>query len=259
MNNNDSLGIYNGKARVLLNQYLLFPKDTQYIKYLVEEISATIDTVNSFTFSSGLLGIGWTISYISSQNDLPKKLAIFLSDFDDFIYKSITNYQVEDFSLENGIIGKGLYLYQRLKTEKRMNFYKKIALRECLLLIVVELRKYLLSIPKQTTQKLKFDVQLNILHSFCFLYHLKELNLNSFFIDNLLFDLKIYLIDEMKVGNFLSMRSNPLFYYISTISQDEDLLKMCVFQQGRATNLRIQNNITDEMSLIQNENFWFLL
>ncbi len=256
----NSLGLYQGKIGFLIcRNYLYELKDANEIVKSLCDIRQEIENIKDNSFSSGLLGICWGIAKLNESIKLDRKLIGFLSDFDDSIYKSITNYQTCDFSLETGLIGKGLYLYQRLKSRREINFYRILTLRECLVLIVLEIKNYLRKIFDDVYRSLSPQDGINILHSINYLYLLKELEVNPLLIENIIYDIKCFLIEYIRNNPSSTIQNNLLFHYIANLSQDEDMLKnYCFNSLGNIDYLELQKILLELLSFFK-QPFWFMI
>lgn len=226
---NSDLGLYDGQAGLLL-YYNLLNKESlvnKNISYLLCKISQNINTISDLSFSKGLLGICWSLTNVNM--DISKSLKSFLGDFDDYIYRSIANYQQNDFSLERGTIGKALYLCQRLKSQKEKNYYRNIALRECLVLLILEIKQFLkVLFDKNLYAPIDGCKFLHVLYAINLLFDLRKIDINNILIDDILYQTKLFIIDYIKNNKYIHpMKYDILLYCIGMASQDYDLLKLC--------------------------------
>lgn len=222
---NQNIGLYKGQTGLLL-YYSLYKQEANSIitRHLLYNISQKISTISDISFSQGLLGICWGLANINIE--IPKSLACFLKDFDDYIYKSIVNYQQIDFSLERGTIGKSLYLYQRLKSQKENIFYRDIALRECLILLIIEIKQYLQNLFSRSIHTpINSQEEKNILYAINLLFNLKDLEMHNLLTDEIMYTTKKFIINHINNNINCSMKSNILLYCIATTSEDNELLK----------------------------------
>lgn len=97
-----------------------------------------------YTFSTGLMGIGWLIAYLSYHDILQIDVDDILYDFDDNIYKITVNKITNRETKIDELINLITYYQQRLQNKShKHNFYRKFALTECLMLLVNKLKELL--------------------------------------------------------------------------------------------------------------------
>lgn len=152
----ESLGLYNGKIGLALcyNTLYAFSRleaDKKIARFLLDEVCNNIGKVKTLSFSDGLLGIGWGMATIQSDMDVNANVKALLANIDDYIYKNVTSRQSLDFSLESGAIGKAFYLYQHLLSDTQVAYYRNIAHKECLILLITEIIRYLTNRILHTT------------------------------------------------------------------------------------------------------------
>ena len=128
-----SLGLKNGRCGLALLAFLLSEKDERYkekafthLNYLLEHVYES----SSLSFNEGLIGIGWTLEFLTQNQYIPKLCDSLLHEIDDIIYKWVNFHQLDSFSLNNGHIGALLYFCYRLKGDRISTPYKELALKE---------------------------------------------------------------------------------------------------------------------------------
>ncbi|MGY0039353.1 lanthionine synthetase LanC family protein [Pedobacter sp. NJ-S-72] len=144
-------GLQNGKAGYAILNFLLFRfTNNEFFEdkaiTLLNEISENINDTNDTGFANGLSGIAWAIEWISKNDFLNINTDEILSDIDDRIYRSIIHKPDDNFYLNNGSLGKLLYLASRHKTRNpRSNRFNKIYIEECLVILSDEIYKTLIN------------------------------------------------------------------------------------------------------------------
>lgn len=137
-----SLGLKNGRCGLALLAFLLSEKDERYkekafthLNYLLEHVYES----SSLSFNEGLIGIGWTLEFLTQNQYISNSYDDLLHEIDDIIYKWVNFHQLDSFSLNNGYIGALLYFCYRLKGDRISTSYRKLALKECTVRILGKL------------------------------------------------------------------------------------------------------------------------
>lgn len=148
-----SLGLENGRCGLVLSAFLLSEKDKRYkdralthLHYLLEHVYES----SSLSFNEGLMGIGWTLEFLTQNQYIPNSSDLLLLEIDDIIYKWINFHQLNSFSVKNGYIGALLYFCYRLKGDRIITPYRELALKECTVRI---LGKLYVEAKKQTNAR----------------------------------------------------------------------------------------------------------
>lgn len=237
----ESLGLYNGKMGLALcyNALYAFSRlevDKEIAHFLLDEVCINIGKVNTLSFSDGLLGIGWGMAAIQSDMNVNANVKALLANIDDYIYKNVTSRQSLDFSLESGAIGKAFCLYQHLLSDTQVVYYRNIAHKECLILLVTEIFRYLTDGILHTVENEPTPLEKrNTAHAFMLLYHLNQLKLNSIILNEMLYKLKIYLTNYLRQKDDRNIDDEYLMYcygFVAKSSQDEEMLTLCVRWNG---------------------------
>lgn len=125
---NSDIGIWDGKMEIAI--YLLHlsrmtnNKKEKYKNYafqFIEQIFEQVSIQTSFSYSSGLLGIGCGVEYIIGNDFMEGSGDEILSDIDKLALYHINTRKFNNLSLANGICGMGFYFYMRLKKDKLKN------------------------------------------------------------------------------------------------------------------------------------------
>ena len=142
--NHNNYSLYTGLIGIAYCYFLLaeqynHKRNITIANMLIKNTIANFDQINSFTFSKGLLGIGWGIETISQNGYCSIETDKILYDFDDIIYKQSCFYRSASLSLENGALGKGLCFYQRILSNTSSYITNRMLLnRECLSILIDE-------------------------------------------------------------------------------------------------------------------------
>lgn len=214
----DNYSFYNGKTGISFC-YFLLAKTFNYERnasIAIREVNSVInnfDSINSFSFSKGLMGIGWGLEAMAQNGFIDSNTNELLCDFDDFIYKQVSFFRSPSLSLDQGSLGKATYFYQRfLSPRKGQHPYRFLLNQECLSLLVDEIKFFLLNdenglllqkgiLPKEEIISV---AQIAIL-----LFRIYETRYNEKMISNILKDILTY-IETI----FISFRSDLSINYL---------------------------------------------
>ena len=137
-----SLGLENGRCGLVLLTFLLSEKDERdkekaftHLNYLLEHVYES----TSLSFNEGLMGIGWTLEFLTQNQYISNSCDSLLHEIDDIIYKWVNFHQLDSFSLNNGYIGTLLYFCYRLRGDRILSPNRELALKECTVRILGKL------------------------------------------------------------------------------------------------------------------------
>lgn len=132
--NSTCLGLENGRCGLVLLAFLLSEKDEKYkekaflhLEYLIEYVYES----SCLSFRKGLLGIGWTLEFLTQNLYLSVSHDALLSEIDDIIYKWVNFHGLTTISINDGYLGCLLYLCYRLKGNRISTPYRELSLKEC--------------------------------------------------------------------------------------------------------------------------------
>lgn len=137
-----SLGLENGRCGLVLLNFLLSEKDEKYKERAFIHLNYLLDHVyesTSLSFNEGLMGIGWTLEFLTQNQYISNSCDNLLHEIDDIIYKWVNFHQLDSFSLNNGYIGTLLYFCYRLKGDRILLPNRELALKECTITILGKL------------------------------------------------------------------------------------------------------------------------
>ena len=137
-----SLGLENGRCGLVLSSFLLSEKDERYKEKTFIHLDYLLDHVyesTSLSFNEGLMGIGWTLEFLTQNQYISNSCDSLLHEIDDIIYKWVNFHQLDSFSLNNGYIGTLLYFCYRLRGDRILSPNRELALKECTVRILGKL------------------------------------------------------------------------------------------------------------------------
>lgn len=137
-----SLGLENGRCGLVLLNFLLSEKDEKYKERAFIHLNYLLDHVyesTSLSFNEGLMGIGWTLEFLTQNQYISNSCDSLLHEIDDIIYKWVNFHQLDSFSLNNGYIGTLLYFCYRLRGDRILSPNRELALKECTVRILGKL------------------------------------------------------------------------------------------------------------------------
>lgn len=151
----------------ILYQSFLDRKDFD-IESELEQLILEASSENNYSFSNGLLGIGWLVSFFTKYKLLDGNADEVLYDFDDNIYKIVTKtIGSKEINIEE-VLAQLLYFQQRLQNNMtQFNSNRKILLFECQKLLVEKIGNFLknTSIEKFIVEKSAIILRLSYLTS----------------------------------------------------------------------------------------------
>lgn len=181
--NSTSLGLENGRCGLALLFFLLSEKNAGYeekalmhLNYLLEHVYES----SSLSFNKGLMGIGWTLEFLTQNQYIPNSNDNLLNEIDDIIYKWVNFYQLNSFSIQDGYLGALLYFCYRLKGDRIMIPYRELALKECTIRI---LGKLYIEIERQTNARLS-ETEWRQLHVLAGLF--RRMNIQNHIVSDIL-------------------------------------------------------------------------
>lgn len=214
----EDLSLYTGKVGISFGYFLLarfHNKDRNHAiaSREIHKVIENLDKIDSFSFSRGLLGIGWGLESISQNKWVDWDTDLLLYDFDDLIYEQSCFFKSTSLSLNMGSLGKALYFYQRILSHKTPNLsYRNLLNQECLLLLTGEISQFLLDekggILKQKEASTVEDL-IFIAQSALLLFHIYQIKLGGNVISNTLRILIKYI--EKTLEDTLEVSLGPLY------------------------------------------------
>jgi hypothetical protein len=148
---NNTYGLLYGKMGKCITHYCLSKEKDQfhekeYAEELLDTIAEHISEIDNFDYANGLAGIGYGIEWLAQNNYIEVNTDEVLEDIDDEIYRLVVYSRSQVHSLEEGTLGKALYFYKRLMSKNvDQDRYKRICIKECLVLLSDELSEYFLN------------------------------------------------------------------------------------------------------------------
>lgn len=151
-------------VHTLINQ-VITGQDNFIDEILLERYIIDAIEDDDYSFSSGLLGIGWFISYLDYEKILQIDLDEVLYDFDDNLYKIALKVIVDDNASIEEVTYLITYFHQRYlnKNNFRNNYRRfpiyeclKMLMEKCVTLLSVNFRVYSQIILTRTLLKISF-------------------------------------------------------------------------------------------------------
>lgn len=142
---NSDLSLYSGQTGILL-YYGIYNRNApkEILKENLQNLSWALSKVKNFTFDKGVTGIGYALQFLSNRG-----LLSFINEseifryLDDQIYNDVANHRSIALSLfsENSALSRAMYFYHRIKGDGEENPYRILANKECLILLVTEIKE----------------------------------------------------------------------------------------------------------------------
>lgn len=199
----ENYGLYRG---LMGNAIFLFCQDSvrkdtvnkklakKYINHIIENVPF----ISDFSFADGLLGIGWGIQWILTQKIIRADADEILEDLDAEIFKLIMYSKSDNVSLDNGAMGRILYIHDRIiYPHSQRNIYQEVPLKELLMLSIDEFYHHLVVVTENGISMKKDVVSLD---DNTYLLHLAQaliicLKIQKMFSVRYIYDLHPYLND----------------------------------------------------------------
>ena len=218
-----SLGLENGRCGLVLLTFLLSETDERdkekaftHLNYLLEHVYES----TSLSFNEGLMGIGWTLEFLTQNQYISNSCDSLLHEIDDIIYKWVNFHQLDSFSLNNGYIGTLLYFCYRLKGDRILLPNRELALKECTVRI---LGKLYAEAKKQTETQFS-DMEWKQLHVLTGIF--RNLNIQN----HITTDLLRITQNMVKQGNYICQQQKDvtlinIIHSLSDTSKKYKILK----------------------------------
>lgn len=252
-------GLYYGKTGELLLYGLCSNKKQSVIDTTLHFIMEALPSVNSFDFSEGLTGIGFGLQYLSDLNILSIKNKKIFQYLDDKIYSDIANNQSTDLSLlsNKSVLARTFYFYFRLKSSDEPNFYRNLAARECLILLITEIKELVSIIVSNKDVLLvkRPEFYSEIGQCFSVLHHLLLLNINKNYCQDLLIFIRDFISNCFEDKNVWNKPNSPFllrllyFYtYVSFELKDRDM-KDCAIKWVQSFGAFFQGSMKSDLDI----------
>lgn len=234
------MSLYFGKMGELLLYGLCSNKKQSVINTTLHLIIDALPSISKFNFSEGLTGIGFGLQYLSDLNILPVDSRKVFQYLDDKIYFDIANNKSTDLSLlsNKSVLARTIYLYFRLKSSSEPNYYRKLAAKECLTLLITEIKE-LISIVIANKDKLfvkRPEFYLEIGQCFCLLHLLLQLDINKNYCQDLLLFIRDFISHCFEDKNVWNDFNSPfllrLLYFYTYVSFEikDKYMKECAIK-----------------------------
>lgn len=251
------MSLYSGKIGILLLYGLCANKQQSIIDTTLHYVIDSLPSINVFSFSKGLTGIGFGLQYLSDLKILPSDCKKVFQYLDDRIYCDVANNKSTSLSLlsERSVLARATYFYYRVKSSSEIDFYRKLANKECLILLITEIKE-LFSIIDSNQEKLitqRPEFYLEIGQCFALLYHLLQLDINKNYCQDLLLSIRNFIGNCLEDGNAMNNFNYPfllrlLYFYTYVAFEIEDkYMKDCAMKWMHNFELLFQNAIKSDL------------
>lgn len=142
------INFFSGKIGLLLLYNTYEYKKECLIHNTLDEIIKKIPSIKDFNFYTGISGIGYGLCLLNKEGLIPYKLQAIFQYIDDKIYHEVSNRKSSSLCLssEKSALSKAFYFQQSFNYSNEINKYRKLANKECLLLLLNEIRNLILII-----------------------------------------------------------------------------------------------------------------
>lgn len=222
-----NMGFYSGRAGELFLYSHCKSQKAVLFDSALQKIVDSVYGMTHFSFSDGLTGIGFVLQYLFNRNYLSSQYEKVLKYLDDRIYNNVANKKSTSLSLlsENSALAQAIYFYHRINTYKGIDSsYRNLANRECLVLLVTEIKDLLSVIVNNQDMLLpKRPVfYLEIGQCFVFLYRLLMINMNKKSCQDLLLMIRNFIYDCFENKDILNSENRififRLLYFYAYVS-----------------------------------------
>lgn len=111
-------------------------KKSKNISFLIEEYSDKAVFNHDISFKTGMIGVGWLISFFHRNNILDLDIEEVLYDIDDLTYKlAINQISSKEFNFKE-LLFLITYFQERVQNDHNNKFYRSFSLKETLKLLV---------------------------------------------------------------------------------------------------------------------------
>lgn len=191
----DKLGLSNGRCGIALYYFLLSieKKSPEYKKLAnsyVNYVVSNIHTIENLTYSTGLLGVSSSLEYFSIAFAEEYDFNL-MDDIESILYRSLIYGPKKDISMESGFLGYFLFFYLRLYffRNQRIHPYKVLFLKECCIMIIYWLYKYINKFEVENVYDMK-----SILQCYLLIKRFRRMDIQNELSDKILCSLKKILL-----------------------------------------------------------------
>lgn len=144
---------------------------------LLDKIFGSLYTFTQPEFENGLAGIGWGIEYLVQNGFAEGDTDIILADIDTEVFKKLTQTDIKNIDLQNGLTGYLYYLVWRLRSDNSKQTSDKQINRELLMHVVNKIDKYATLQLPSIVEDICFDLLWAFPVMFYGLYEAYKLNI----------------------------------------------------------------------------------
>lgn len=204
----NSYGLWNGKAGMaivycLLMRYTGSEHFSDKALTLLDDVSDGISSIGALTFADGLAGIGWAFEWLKENEFIDIDTDQALEEIDDTMYRSIVFGADENISLQNGTLGKAVYITKRFQSiNENTSRFRNICLQECLVLLTNDLKEKLTGeagiLANGFMTSRNAQDMINCAHALLFLSRFLQLKLNLATVEDTLYNLTDAVESQLK-------------------------------------------------------------
>ncbi len=144
---------------------------------LLDKIFGSLYTFTQPEFENGLAGIGWGIEYLVQNGFAEGDTDLILADIDTEIFKKLTQNEIKNIDLQNGLTGYLYYLVWRLKVNNSKQTTDTQINRELLMHVVNKIDEYATLQLPSIVEDICFDLLWAFPVMFYGLYEAYKLNI----------------------------------------------------------------------------------
>lgn len=256
-NETSDMSLYSGKIGELLLYGLCADKQQSIIDTTLHRVIDSLPSINEFSFSKGLTGIGFGLQYLSDLKIFQSDCKKAFQHLDDRIYCDIANNKSTDLSLlsERSLLARTVYFYFRIKSSSETNFYRKFAAKECLILLITEIKELFTIIvtnqEKLIVKRPEFYSEIGL--CFALLYHLLQLDINQNYCQDLLFSIRNFISHCFEDKNVWNDFNSPfllqLLYFYTYVSFEikDKYMKDCAVKWMQNSEPFFQDTIKSDL------------
>lgn len=153
----------------ILKKILSTPTYIEETNFLIEKWSKEITDKNDYSFSEGLVGLGWLLGFLFEKQIIIGDEDEILEDIDDFIYKLCLKEIFDPLASIDRMLEYLTFYHQRIMcSKKEFSDYRNISHYECLKQIISQLNKYLHESLNSSKQIISIN-NINIILKYSFL------------------------------------------------------------------------------------------
>lgn len=138
---NDNVGIFDGKAAVILYSYYSCEVNennfqTNIAFSLLEETISQINILTPLTFGNGISGIGGILEHLTQEGYLEQDTNELLQESESYLLSAVYGAKLQDIGIADGVSGLGLYFLYRLAAAIPAPPFQQLRFKEAIIACV---------------------------------------------------------------------------------------------------------------------------